>query len=63
MKIKISWSASSNIKFKEEAIIDVDKEDWTSMTEDEQWEFIRDQALEESGFSYDYEGYDNENSN
>lgn len=60
MEIKISWSSFSNINFKGNSVIDVDEEDWETMDEDERSEFIRDQVIEESGFSYEHEAIKDE---
>ena len=55
MKIKISWSAFTNISFKGESIIEVDEEDWEAMNEQEKDEFLFEKALEASGFYWEYE--------
>ena len=52
MKIKISWSAFSNITFKGSKIIEIDDEGWEVMDEQERDKFLFEKAIEKSGFEY-----------
>lgn len=54
MKIKISWGAWSNISFKGKQTIEVDKEEWESMSGEEQDRFVLEKILNASGFDWDY---------
>ena len=55
MKVKVNWTAFTNISFKGSTIVEVDDDMKTLLTEDEFEEYMMNVALEESGFEFDFE--------